>query len=253
MRSELVRPVTGYQPGSPRQRAVSTVLSAGVILLVLLAAIYGSGIVSTPEKRSNPVTFDVAARNDDDGAKAEEKKPKAKKQRKVEQKHQAEVKPPQVTPKVEEPVKAKPAFTFLKLSHDDFAAADIGKMKSSGPVANSGDSEGAGGTYGPGEGPGGAVLYRAQWFHEPSNAQLGGYLPATAPSSGWGEIACQTIEDYRVENCQILAESPRGSGFGRAVQDAAWQFQVVPPRINGKPQLGTWVRIRIDYGTKRAG
>lgn len=249
MRSEPDRAATGYRPGSPRQRLISTLLSAGLILLALLLAVYGSRVVSKPEKLSNPVTFDVTGRNDDSGAEAE-KKPKASEEKKAEQARQEQIKLPEVT---EEPAEKKPAFTFLKMSHDDFSASDIGKMKSRGLTRSGPAESGSGGTHGPGEGPGGAILYRAEWYREPSDVQLGGYLPVNAPTSGWGEIACQTIEDYRVENCQILAESPRGSGFARAVQNAAWQFQVVPPRVNGKPQLGTWVRIRIDYGTRRAG
>ena len=247
MRSEPDRAVTGYRPGSPRQRVISSLLSAGVILLALLLAIYGSGVVVTREKRDNPVTFDVTGRNQDTGAKAQ-KKPKEE-PRKVEAKQEQAVQPV-VTP---QPVEKKPAFTFLKMSHDDFVASDIGRMKSSGFARGGSADGGSGGVYGPGDGPGGAILYRAEWFHEPSDAQLGGYLPANGPAAGWGEIACQTIANHRVENCQILGESPKGSGFARAVQEAAWQFQVVPPRINGKPQLGAWVRIHIDYGAKRAG
>ena len=107
------------------------------------------------------------------------------------------------------------------MSHDDFVASDIGKMKPSG-LAHGGSADGgSGGAYGPGEGPGGAVLYRAEWYREPSDAQLGGYLPSNGPPRGWGEIACQTVKNYRVENCQILAESPRGSGFARAVQEGS--------------------------------
>lgn len=245
MRSEPDRADTGYRPGSPRQRLISSLLSAGVILLALLLAIYGSGVVMKPEKRDNPVTFDISGRDEDSGVKAQ-KKPKAEQTRKVEAARQEQATPPVVT-------QEKPAFTFLRMSHDDFLASDIGRMKPSGLARSGAADDGLGEVQGPGEGPGGAILYRAQWHHEPSDAELGGYLPPNGPASGWGEIACQTVPDYRVENCQILGESPRGSGFARAVQQAAWQFQVVPPRVNGKPQLGAWVRIRIDYGARRAG
>jgi protein TonB len=240
---------TGYRPGSPRQRVTSTLLSAAIVLLALLLAIYGSGVVSTPEWHQSLTSFDVTGANEEDGTEAK-KEPRAEPEKEAEQPRQEQVAQPAVS---DEPAEEKPAFTFLRMSREEYAAADIGRMKSSGLSQSAPSESGSGGTYGPGEGPGGAILYRAQWHREPSDAQLGGYLPVNAPASGWGEIACQTVENFRVENCQILAESPRGSGFARAVQNAAWQFEVVPPRINGKPQLGTWVRIRIDYGARRAG
>jgi len=241
---------TGYQPGSPRQRAVASLLSAAVVLAALLLAIYQTGIVSRQEKPVGLTSFDVAGEKGEQKAKAEAKAERTKDKKREEAPRPVE-KVPQ--PPVEPPVAEKPAFTFLKVSSQDMAMADIGKMTKGAPSDSGASSAGSGAAYGPGEGPGGAVLYNADWFRAPTDAQLGGYLPASRPDNGWGMIACQTMEHYKVDNCQILGESPRGSGFGRAVLNAAWQFQVVPPRINGKPQIGTWVRIRIDYGTRRDG
>ncbi|MCJ2185974.1 hypothetical protein MTR66_04005 [Novosphingobium sp. 2638] len=247
MRSQSDRVPTGYQSGSPRQRLISMVLSAAIVVMALLVAIYQTQVAPRLEKQKNPVTFDVAGNDKEAGNKAKEKARQEKKKPETRRPVRSEAQAKKPVPTVEPPAAAqKPAFTFLKMSSADMAAADIGGMKRSGDSAPAG----GGAVYGPGEGPGGAILYNADWFREPTDAQLGGYLPAGAPRQGWGMIACQTLEHYRVDNCQILGESPRGSGFGRAVLDAAWQFQVVPPRINGKPQLGTWVRIRIDYGTK---
>lgn len=255
MPSDADRAVTGYQPGSPRQRLISTLLSAGIIVLALLIAIYQTAVAPALKKASNPVTFDIPGEDADSGAKAPEKAKQAEKSEEKQPK-QAEVKVETPVPPVETPTPTpveKPAFSFLKVSRADMAAADIGAMKTPGNAAAAPGGGNSGSTYGPGDGPGGAVLYNADWFKEPTDAQLGGYLPANVPPNGWGMIACQTIDNYRVENCQILGESPRGSGFGRAVLNAAWQFQVLPPRVNGKPQIGEWVRIRITYGGRREG
>ncbi|WP_404481752.1 energy transducer TonB [Novosphingobium sp. BL-52-GroH] len=254
MPSDADRVATGYQPGSPRQRLISTLLSAAIIVIALLIALYQTTVAPMRDKARNPVTFNVEGEDADSGQKSPEKAKQAQKEDKdLPKQDQVSVETP-VTPVEKPPVPTeKPAFSFLKVSRSDMAAADIGAMKSPGSGSPSAGGGNSGSTYGPGEGPGGATLYNADWYKEPTDAQLGGYLPAKRPPEGWGMIACQTIEHYRVENCQILGESPRGSGFGRAVLNAAWQFQVLPPRINGKPQLGEWVRIRIDYGVRQAG
>lgn len=256
MPSDVDRAATGYQPGSPRQRLISTLLSVAIIVIALLIALYQTTVAPMRDKARNPVTFDVEGQDADAGQKSPDKQ--KQKQAKTQDKNtpqEQEVRvetpvPPVKTPPV--PTE-KPAFSFLKTSKADMAAADIGAMKSPGSGSPSAGGGNGGSTYGPGEGPGGATLYNADWYKEPSDAQLGGYLTAKMPHQGWGMIACQTIDHYRVENCQILGESPRGSGFGRAVLNAAWQFQVLPPRINGKPQIGEWVRIRIDYGSRQIG
>lgn len=106
--------------------------------------------------------------------------------------------------------------------------------------------------YGPGEGPGGARLYNAEWYREPTDAELSTYLPQRRVV-GWGMIACQTIERYRVDNCRVLQSYPPGSGLGPAIKAAAWQFMVRPPRIDGKPVIGAWVRIRIELTESGVG
>ena len=110
--------------------------------------------------------------------------------------------------------------------------------------SSSGDSEVVG------KAPNGEPLYRATWYREPSDGELRGYL-STASGPGWGLIACRTAPDYRVEDCVGLDEYPNGSQINRAVLAAAWQFQVRPPRRGGRLLVGSWVRIRIDYGVRR--
>ncbi|MBC2777987.1 hypothetical protein [Parasphingopyxis marina] len=101
-----------------------------------------------------------------------------------------------------------------------------------------------------GSGPNGEPLYAAAWYREPTNGELAGYL-STSRGPGWGLIACRTVAEYRVEDCVLVDEYPRGSNIGRSVLAAAWQFRVRPPRIGGRSMVGTWVGIRIDYDIRR--
>ncbi|MCF8706550.1 hypothetical protein [Rhizorhapis sp. SPR117] len=156
----------------------------------------------------------------------------------------AEPKPPMAPP--------VPSLPILLLSQKDFAASDISKLTSHRDEGSADASDSSSSAYGPGEGPGGVRLYEAEWYRRPTDAELAFYMPADAPRTGWGLIACQTVERFHVDNCRILGESPLGSGLGRAVREAAWQFLVLPPRIGGHKVVGAWVRIRIDYTQSEA-
>jgi protein TonB len=101
-----------------------------------------------------------------------------------------------------------------------------------------------------GTAPNGEPLYAAEWYREPDDVAMRSYL-STARGPGWGLIACRTAPDYRVEDCVALGEYPEGSQINRSVLAAAWEFRVRPPRLGGRPLVGSWVRIRIDYGLDR--
>ncbi len=129
------------------------------------------------------------------------------------------------------------------------ALADAGPASATGASAQagSGDGQAGGGMAWGAGGSGGMPLTDAQWFREPTIYELRRYLPANVPGKGWGLIACRTIARYRVTDCETIGEFPRGSGYAKAASDAAYQYRVKPPRIGGKPQLGAWVSIRINY------
>jgi len=133
---------------------------------------------------------------------------------------------------------AKPS-PFIEMSSADMAAADLRNVPKGGS-GSEGDSEVVG------TGPHGEVLYAAEWARHPTDAELEGYLPRNAPD-GYGLIACKTIPGDRVDDCIELDQQPRGSHLASAVRQAAWQFRVRPPRKNGVPLIGSWVRIEIDY------
>jgi protein TonB len=156
--------------------------------------------------------------------------------------------PPARVPKPPPPVLPRAALPYIPMSKLDLAASDISKLGTAAgaPAATSGAAAGTGAAVG--AGPGGVTLYNAEWVVEPSDAQLRTFLPRTVEAGSWALIACQTIAHNQVENCAQLGESPRGSGLAKAMRLAAWQFRVRPPRIDGKPMVGAWVRIRIDFG-----
>ncbi|NCP18121.1 MAG: hypothetical protein GW855_03035 [Erythrobacter sp.] len=114
-----------------------------------------------------------------------------------------------------------------------------------GPV-DSGSRSGAKDSEVVGTAPNGQPLYAARWYREPADDELAGYL-STATGPGWGLIACKTAPQFRVVDCVPIQEYPQGSMINRAVLAAAWQFRVRPPMLGGKAQIGSWVRIRIDY------
>lgn len=145
-----------------------------------------------------------------------------------------------VKPTIEVPPPAPPsnATPWVEMSKDELAASDIAHLPKS-ASGSAGDSEVVG------QGPHGEVLYAAEWARHPTDAELGGYLNASAPD-GYGLIACKTIPGDRVEDCVELDQTP-GSHLASAVRQAAWQFRIRPPRRNGIPLIGSWVSIRIDY------
>ncbi|MFC3102152.1 hypothetical protein [Altererythrobacter lauratis] len=102
-----------------------------------------------------------------------------------------------------------------------------------------------------GTAPDGSPLYAARWYKEPTDQEMAGYLQTATP--GMALIACRTAPGWRVEDCVGLEEYPAGSNMLRAVLAMAWQFQVRPPRRGDDVLVGSWVRIRIDYSTRRRG
>ncbi|WP_066820332.1 hypothetical protein [Sphingomonas mali] len=235
-----------------RRRTVSFVLALIVeALLILVLVLFGPHFVPGPKPEPRRATSFSLAPSEKEAATAPEHRTKAHAAAK-----QASGKitpippmPPVITPpKVPTPPNALPGVLPIQLG-----ASDISKLKSSA----SNDDGAESGTdsklaYGPGEGPGGQPLYNAEWYREPTDAQLNGYLPKGAPPNSWALIACQTMPQFHVDNCRSLGESPVGSGLGRAMREAAWQFLVRPPRRGGKVLVGAWVKIRIDFTLRPA-
>jgi len=155
--------------------------------------------------------------------------------------------PPPVTPPTD--------LGLIQLSHDELAQVDNAMKRPplQRPQRDSGSAEtlmaGQPDTpVAPGKGPHGETLYAADWYREPTQAELAAYRPTFPPPDGaYATIACRTIARYHVEDCAYVDESPPGYGLSRSVLNASWQFLVMPPRIGGRVMVGEWVRIRIIF------
>lgn len=216
------RPVTG----SPRSRLVSALLSLVMVALFLWMMIEMGLISLSPSKPPEKlVSFSMS------GSTQPKHQPAST--------HTASHTAPPV-PHAQSALPTPKPPRPIWLSHEDFAAADISRL----PKQADADSQS---TYGPGEGPGGEQLFNAEWYRHPTDAELRPYMPESVPPGSKADIACRMVEHFHVEDCQELDESPPGLGLSRALRQAAWQFLVRPPRVNGQEKIGGWVRIHFDF------
>lgn len=243
-----------------KRRAIGIALAVALEALLILALLtLGRGASRDEPVDVAMVSFD--ARPDEE----ESPSPEASEQPEPSEAKPAALQPPvfaeaPVPPREPPAAEVKPVPTppaLIPLSRDQMARADISGKKAgpAGPANKGpmgppdrgfpGDSERVGGG-----GPNGEPLYAASWYREPYPEELRGYL-STASGPGWSMINCRTVTDFRVDDCVLEAEYPRGSQIGRAVLAAAWQFRVRPPRVGGRSKVGEWVRIRIDYNLIR--
>ena len=219
----------------PLRRRASGLALALAVNGALLLALLTLGIIPLPQQKSSRAT--VVDLIPESHSRESKVTPAAARPNKPVPKPPPIILP--VKPTIAPPPRpAKKSPPWIEMSSDQLAAADRRNLPRGDPGA--GDSEKVG------RGPHGEILYAAEWAREPTDAELGGYLPKNAPD-GWGLVACKTIPGNRVDDCVELGQSPLGSRLASAVRQAAWQFRVRPPRKNGRELVGSWVQIRIDY------
>ncbi|MBV8972375.1 MAG: hypothetical protein JO290_08800 [Sphingomonadaceae bacterium] len=231
-----------------RPRAIALAIVALVHLLLLLALLYAARVAPPAGgQRAATVVRLIAL--------PKSAPPKAAKAvtRPVTTPHTQAVKVP--IPIVKLPPTDKPAAPLFKT--EMFDAVDISKLPShhteTADAAGTGTSIGppaaatGEGDYGPvvGTGPHGEKLYAAEWYREPTHAEIAPYLPRHLPDVSTADIICRTIDHFGVEDCQEFGEQPIGTGLSRAIRQAGWQFKVKPVRLGQKFEVGTWVRIHF--------
>jgi len=235
------------------RRAASFALALAIEVLLLLAFFTLNFRDKRPEFRGGALsTFDISAESEQDRSAT----PQPEKEEQA-----AETRPPRYAPPVPKPAVKLPTpyLDMLEVAREVYRASDISKLGSNAPgYVRSADAGSSGGASGGdsamvGTAPNGQPLYAAEWYREPTDTELGGYLPKRMPEGGgWGIIACKTAPRFRVTDCVELGQGPPGSHLAGAVRQAAWQFLVRPPRKGGKSLVGEWVRIRVDYVQGRA-
>ncbi len=236
-----------------RTIAIALALLIPAILLLLLLAY---GLDDEPEKVEVPLTVvRLEAAEFAQEAPAPESREQAQNEAQTAPEQPAPEQPvqPQPAEQLPAPVPPPPPVATPNAPPQPPSPPKIGVRPPNGQTygpPNKGGSRSSGDTQRVGTAPNGEPLYAAAWYREPTDGELRGYL-STAGGPGWGLIACRTAPDYRVEDCVGLDEYPNGAQINRAVLAAAWQFRVRPPRVGGKSLVGSWVRIRIDYRTKR--
>ena len=237
MPSRTYRLRTAHDHTPLRRRVSGLALALGVNALLLLAMLT-LGIIPLPEQPPSRATIVDLLPESRESASSPAKAAEA-----AEPSEAAALvppKPPKIPP-IKSPIPAEQPLPMIEMSKEELAAADLRNLpKADAGSGSAGDSEEVG------RGPHGEILYAAEWAREPTNAELSGYYPPGAPE-GSGLIACKTIPGNRVDDCVEIGNDPPGSHLARSVRLAAWQFRVRPPRKNGKPMIGEWVRIRIDY------
>lgn len=232
-----------------RRRAVSLTAAVVVHLLLLLMLLRLAPPFSP--KKEEPRTAVVMLP-------AEQIKPHAKTHQTGQSGHHAAGgRPSGVAPKPAATQPQTPAETKPWVINPEIAQfslqASAPQVASSAPAAGTGSAGAGRGTSegddnGAGTGPGGQKLYRAAWYREPTDAELNTYMPhRDLPDGAWAEIACRTVPRWHVEDCVELDQSPPGSGLSRALREASFQFLVRPPRVDGKTEVGAWVRIHFDF------
>lgn len=244
MRTGTYRASSYRTQGDRGSRLVSVALAIGIAVAIILALLTMGGVVRGDfGDHSRLTSFDVKQEG------ATQRQTSAKKaERQQEAPQRAEVKP-RVTPERPTPAPPLPEQPLhlpgvMILNSADYAASDIGKIKgTAAPASGNGNAGRGDDTETVGLGPGGEPLYAAEWYRRPRPAETEPYMPRG--KTGWGVVACRTAPRYHVEDCRELGESP-GSGIGRGLRQAAWQFLVRPPRKGGTDLIGAWVKIRFD-------
>ena len=246
MAARTYRLPSPFERTPPARRASGMALALGINLLVLLLLLGIGGIRPVPMKDDGgTLVFDIA-RQDQAAAPS---KPIEQQRKKAATKRPVLPPPKQVLP-VPPTITPPPTgeLELVELTKQELSKTDEAMAQQAGPALAQGSGRG-GDSAVVGKGPRGETLYAAEWMREPTDQEIAFYLGSNT-MSGYGLIACKTYPRFRVDDCVALGSVPASARLDRKLLEAAWQFKVRPPRKNGEPMIGEWVRIRIEWNVR---
>lgn len=113
-----------------------------------------------------------------------------------------------------------------------------------------GQGTGSGSGVGSGSGPGSGST-RARMVRTPPISEIRANHPRAARTRyGNAAMSCVVRLDQRLEDCQVISETPPGMGFGAAALRLSGQYRALPPTENGQPVEGQRLVFGIDFGIR---
>jgi TonB family protein len=94
------------------------------------------------------------------------------------------------------------------------------------------------------------VVTAPDWIAKPTGEQLANVFPVVAQAlnvGGKAEINCKVTIQGDVADCQVVAETPVGMGFGVAALSLAPYFKMRPKMVDGAPVGGAGVNIPVQF------